>query len=173
MRRRNSIRRAKKIAYRYLKRSRYLHSLSVAQMALQLQDIWGGDREILIKAALLHDVGYAFGGNALSHADISAKRASMLGYEEEVISVIGCHTVGKRGMNLEEKILFLADGIEERREYEGVEELRALARVDLTEALLAYLASTRKYLEGQGKSLHQNSLQMIEELEMEKEWKNA
>lgn len=173
MRRRNSIKSAKALAHRYLNRSRYLHSLSVAEMSLALQEVWGGDRELLVKAALLHDLGYAFGGKALTHAGIGAKRVAMLGFEPDVVSIIGCHTVGKKGMNLEEQLVFLADGIEERRNYPGVEEIRWLAFVDRTEALLSYLASTRKYLEEQGKEIHRNSLLMIEELEMEKEWKNS
>lgn len=172
MRRRNSIERAKALSRKYLKRSRYFHSVSVAQMCWELQQRWGGDLEILLKAALLHDLGYAFGGKALTHASIGARRAESLGYEKEVISSIACHTLGKKGMNLEERILFLADGIERRRCYPGVEEIRLLAFEDLTEALLAYLASTRKYLEEQGKNMDRESLLFEEELEMEREWKN-
>ena len=65
---------------------------------------------------------------ALSHSLIGSYIAK---YEfgindEDIISAIKYHTTGKEDMNLIEKIIYIADLIEEDRDFPGVEELRNL-----------------------------------------------
>ncbi len=49
---------------------------------------------------------------------------------------IAYHTTGKENMSLLEKIVFIADKIDETRNYEGIDELRELAYKDLNSAIL-------------------------------------
>lgn len=166
--RRCSIKKAKRIAKKYLSIRRYKHSLEVARMARDLARHWGARESFVVRAALLHDLGYSFQGDALAHASIGGRRAGLAGCDKKIVRAIRLHTLGGGRMSLEEKILFLADGIENSRDYPGVEEIRQLAFYDLDKALLAYLRSTKKYLEKQGKTVHEKSLHMERELKRRK-----
>ena len=57
-------------------------------------------------------------------------------------------------MSLLEKIIFLADGIEEGRVFDGVEEIRKAAFEDLDRAMLISLEMTREKIENNGAYLH-------------------
>lgn len=46
---------------------------------------------------------------------------------EDVCDAIACHTTGKYGMTTLDKILYLADYIEETRDFPGVDKARELA----------------------------------------------
>lgn len=93
------------------------------------------DKEILENKAVLH----AFLGKIVAKKEYNIK-------DEEVLNAIKYHTTGREGMTELEKIIFLADACEEKRNYEGVEEIRDLAFKDLNEAVL-------KSLDGNIKSL--------------------
>ncbi len=161
---RRSTARAFRLARKYLSPSRYAHSLRTMEMALALGEAWAGDRKSLIEASLLHDLGYSFGGRALDHASIGARRAGMLGFDKRVLRMIEVHTVGASTMDLNEKILFLADGIERGRYYRYIASLRRLAFRNLDLALLAYIRSSEKYLKASGKSLHTDTRKFKEEI---------
>lgn len=157
---RDSIGRAYRISKKYLSPSRFSHSLRTMKMALRLEKRWGGDRKLLVKASLLHDLGYSFGGDALGHAKLGARHAALLGFDKGTARAIEIHTLGKEEMSLEEKILFLADGIEEARVYPGLSRIRRLAFIDLDRALLAYIESTRRFLKKTEKSLHRDTYKL-------------
>src|SRR5699024_4085058 len=59
--------------------------------------------------------------------------------DEAVLSAVACHTAGKPGMTLLDKILFLADMTSAERDFDGVESLRRLAFEDIDRAMLAAL----------------------------------
>ena len=42
--------------------------------------------------------------------------------DEAVLSAVACHTAGKPGMTLLDKILFMADMTSEERDFDGVED---------------------------------------------------
>ena len=67
-------------------------------------------------------------------------------YDEEILNAIKYHTTGRENMTDFEKIIFLADACEEKRDYEGVEKLRALAFKNLDDAVLFSLDETIKSL---------------------------
>ncbi|HZK09899.1 MAG TPA: HD domain-containing protein [Clostridia bacterium] len=163
-----SISRANHLAWKYLSHNRYQHSLRVADMAKKLAKRWGAREEFLVRAALLHDLGYSFGGDGLSHAGISGSYSAMVGCDKETVRAIKLHTIGGPAMNLEEKILFLADGIEMGRSFPRVKEIRKLAFINLDKALLAYLKGSKRYLEKQGKSVHRKTLLMENEIRRRK-----
>ena len=71
--------------------------------------------------------------------------------DPEVLSAIACHTTGKPAMSLLDKILYVADYSEPRRDKApNLPKLRRLAFEDLDEALYQILDSTRNYLKETG-----------------------
>ncbi len=117
-----------------LTEKRYLHSLGTAQCARDLARKFGQDEEKAYIAGLLHDCAKCFPDNKLFeiisknlkvdpietmsnktlHAPVGAYMAQTeFGVEdEEIISSIRWHTLGKLNMTTFEKIIFLADKIE-------------------------------------------------------------
>ena len=71
--------------------------------------------------------------------------------DQEILDAIACHTTGKPAMSLLDKILYVADYIEPRRDKApNLPKLRRLAFEDLDEALYQILDSTRNYLKETG-----------------------
>ena len=85
----------------------------------------------------------------------------IFGENEAVVSAIRHHTTGKAGMNLLEKIIYIADYIEPNRVLPGVERLRHLAFTDLDAAVKAGLEMTLSYLNEQGSEVSPQSLEAL------------
>ena len=67
--------------------------------------------------------------------------------DQEVLSAIRWHTTGKPDMTLLEKIVYVADYIEPKRDKApNLKEVRKMAFVDLDQALLKILGDTLNYL---------------------------
>ena len=125
---------------------RYEHTLSVLEEVGTLAKLFGlskEDRFKLKKAAILHDITKDFSSEKqlelcakygiktdkkpgdmmpIIHQDTGAAFAlDLFGegiVEKEVYSAISCHTTGKVGMTLMDKLLFVADYLEPTRRYE-------------------------------------------------------
>lgn len=117
-----------------LDEERLLHSLGCAQCAVDLARKFGLDEKRAYVAGLLHDCAKCLEKDKLIemaqeldeikedersnikviHAPVSAYLAKEeFGIEdEEILSSIRCHTLGKINMSLFEKVIFLADKIE-------------------------------------------------------------
>ena len=80
------------------------------------------------------------------------------GMPEEICDAIACHTTGRRGMTLLDKILYLADYIEDTRDFSGVEKARKLARQDIDRALLYCYDQTLTDLVERGKLIHSDTV---------------
>ncbi|PWL73682.1 phosphohydrolase [Candidatus Gastranaerophilales bacterium] len=113
---------------------RYIHSLGTAECAVELAVKFGLDSEKAYIAGLLHDCAKCFSKEKLKqiindhlqveecemlnyktlHAPVSAYIAQKdFGVEDnEILSAIRWHTLGKSDMTTFEKIIFLADKIE-------------------------------------------------------------
>lgn len=113
---------------------RYIHSLGTAECAVELAIKFGLDSEKAYIAGLLHDCAKCFSKEKLKqiindhlqveecemlnyktlHAPVSAYIAQKnFGVEDnEILSAIRWHTLGKIDMTTFEKIIFLADKIE-------------------------------------------------------------
>ena len=125
------------------------HTLGVEKMAVRLGEIYCPDKiDLLRAAALLHDVtkeltidGHTeiynrFGLTPTpesldSPATLHSVSASLIIPEkypafadEELISAVRHHTTGRAGMSICEKIIYLADYIEETRKYDDCIALR-------------------------------------------------
>lgn len=165
---------------------RYEHSLSVSFTCAALAMRYGYDIHKAEMAGLLHDCAKRFGDAVLiakckkrellltedeirAPAVIHAKYGAWMAehkfgiQDEEILSAIRCHTTGKPGMGLLDKILYVADYIEPRREKAGnLDEMRYLAFQDLDQTVYALLCSTLKYLERKGSKVDSMSRQAFE-----------
>lgn len=173
---------------RRLKRSRYEHSLGVADTAAFLARRFGEDEARARTAGLLHDCAREFPNEAmraeadargvsygaveasmplLLHAPLGALLArEKYGAEDEaVLRAIARHTVGGAAMTALDKIVYFADMVEPTREYPGVEELRRLMReADLDEMTLAGLTRSIAFVLEKGHLIHPDTVLARNEL---------
>ncbi|MBO1265778.1 bis(5'-nucleosyl)-tetraphosphatase (symmetrical) YqeK [Proteiniclasticum sp. SCR006] len=167
----------------HLKESRVRHILGVAQAAKELSKLYGIDPDKVERAALYHDIlkdkdkiwlvsymrqhGEEPGEGLLAWKTLHAPAGSIFAKEvggerdEETLNAIRYHTTGRPGMSLAEKIIFVSDYIEEGRDFDGVEQLRTLARKDLDQAVLASLLSSISYLKKRNDHVMTQSLEAV------------
>lgn len=156
---------------------RYEHSLSVSFTCVALAMRYGYDIHRAELAGLLHDCAKRFDDNVLiakckkhslpltedelkAPAVIHAKYGAWMaehkyGIEDpEILSAIRWHTTGKPEMSVLEKILYIADYIEPRRDKaSNLSEMRYLAFQDLDQTMYAILDGTLSYLKKKGSSV--------------------
>ncbi len=82
--------------------------------------------------------------------------------DPEILSAIRCHTTGKPGMSLLDKILYLADMTSDERDWPGVEDLRKLEMEDLDLALCQALKQSIDFVEEKGGELDPESVAAYE-----------
>lgn len=153
-----------------LKESRYIHSLGVADAAVELAKKFGVNEEKAYIAGLLHDCAREFENEdmideakkrnikideveekmpLLLHANIGAVLIKEL-YEvndEEISKAIETHTVAGKNMTDLQKLIYFADMIEPSRDYPGVNELRRYAENHtLDESMLAALSESIAFI---------------------------
>lgn len=154
-----------------LSEKRFLHSIGTAECARDLAKKYNLDEEKAYIAGLLHDCAKCMPDDTLVdiieknldvdkiemmnsktlHAPVSAFIAKRdFGVEdEEILSAIRWHTLGKINMSDFEKVIFLADKIEPKtRSKDYLEEVRELLNEDngLNKALLKCYKETIKSL---------------------------
>jgi predicted HD superfamily hydrolase involved in NAD metabolism len=152
-----------------LPKERFQHSLRVKEAALKLAQGFSVDKNKVRTAALLHDcsrylkspemveAAKGFGIKVtkieefepkLLHARLSARIAKRdFGItDKEILTAIEKHTVGHEEMNTLDKIIYLADHIEEGRDFKEVSRLRKLASKDLDRAIAASASSMLRFL---------------------------
>lgn len=160
-----------------LKESRYNHTVGVAYTAAAMAMAFGADIQKAFTAGMLHDCakGYPLERQKelcqrygipltkerrespqLLHSALAPyiARDCYGNEDEEIASAIECHTTGKPGMTLLEKIVFIADYIEPgRKEIPGLSSVRQLAFSDMDQCLLGILESTMQYLESRNQTI--------------------
>ena len=159
---------------------RYEHTLGCERAARKLAERFGGDPEKAGVAALLHDITkhlspqeqlnlcekYGIIPCTVEKSEpkmLHGKTAAAIareeyGMPEEICDAIACHTTGRRGMTLLDKILYLADYIEDTRDFSGVEKARKLARQDIERALLYCYDQTLTDLVERVKLIHSDTV---------------
>ena len=178
---------AKKLVRKNLSEKRYTHTKNVKKMAVKLAKRWGADPEKAALAAILHDAAkylpkdlllqiYAVTAILAEHAPLRPTSvwhgiaAAILCetewgvYDPEVLSAIRCHTTGKPGMSLLDKIIYMADMTSAERDYPGVEALREEEFEDLDMALLHALKRTIDFVKEKGGRLDDQSVAAYEDL---------
>lgn len=157
---------------------RYGHSIRVMETAVELARIHGVDEEKAQMAGILHDSGkwksrektlqkVQDWGIILSeeeraeynlvHGALSTYIAkNIFGIEDaDVLNAIKNHITGRPAMSDLEKIVYIADMIEPARNYEFIDDFRAMAKVDLDRTMyeilnenLAHLIRNDRYIAG-------------------------
>ena len=165
-----------------LKKSRFAHSIGVADTAVNLAKRFGVNIEKAYIAGLLHDCAREFENDQLPGEAI--KRGIEIGEVEESMplllhSYIGAvmikevydvddseisqaiwrHTVGGRNMTDLDKIIYFADMIEPHRDYPGVNHLRELAKTaELDDMMLEGLSESIIFVVQKGSLIHPNTV---------------
>ena len=168
-------------SYSMVKQKRVPHIRGTEEEAMRLAKHWGADVTLAQRAAILHDctkylelephkaLCEQYGVELdeleqravkLLHSKTGACIAKyVFGEPDEVYEAIFWHTTGKADMTLLEKIIYMADYIEPNRDFEGVEEMRALAYSDLDKAMLMGIDSTIEDMQQRGNPIHKNTQQ--------------
>lgn len=152
-----------------LDQERFDHTIRVCREAEALAVIYGANVDKCKVASLIHDMAKNLSDSemlessknssidideiqyyspqllhgplaaALAHRDFNIE-------DEEILNAVRYHTTGRAGMSIVEKIVYLADLIEEGRSFKGLEELRRLAYSNLDEALIVSCNNTIDYV---------------------------
>lgn len=164
-----------------ISQKRFVHSVGVGESAAKLAGIYGCDVHKAYLAGLVHDCareldmvqllacleveGIKADDTTLSIKELLHGPAAVhicravFGIQDiEVLNAVRYHTTGRENMVLLEKIIYLSDFIEPTRCFEGVEELRKLAVVDLDKALLLAFNSSIRYLISKNGIIHMDTV---------------
>lgn len=146
-----------------LKESRYIHSLGVQDMAAHLAGIHGADVEKAEFAGRYHDIAKCFdqkemdeavrkyglpdmyiGNAALAHSKVAAEiLKNEFGVEDEdILNAVRSHTTARPGMSILEEVVYVADAIEDNRNYPQLKELQKQAETDLDAVCLIIMDFT-------------------------------
>lgn len=148
---------------------RYGHSIRVMETAIELARIHGVDEEKAQMAGILHDSGkwksrektlqkVQDWGIILSEeerAEYNLVHGALSTYiaknifdieDADVLNAIKNHITGRPAMSDLEKIVYIADMIEPARNYEFIDDFRAMAKVDLDRTMYEILNENLDHL---------------------------
>lgn len=167
---------------------RYEHSVSVSYTCIALAMRYGYDIRKAELAGLMHDCAKRYTDNeliakcrkhgiALTEAEISAPAVIHAKYgawlaehkygihDAEILDAICCHTTGRPEMGTLDKILYIADYIEPRRDKAAnLDEMRHLAFQNLDQTLYQILKGTLDYLKQKGSLIDPMTMQAYESI---------
>jgi predicted HD superfamily hydrolase involved in NAD metabolism len=154
-----------------LPQPRFLHTLSVARLAVDLARRHGVSPRRAEWAALLHDASrtrlvFRSRREALGHAGRSAAVARrVFGIRDrEILEAIAWHTVGSPDMGKLARILYVSDLASYDREFPEAARVRRLARQDLGAALRAAVGVKIRYLKRMDLSVHPQTRKLLASL---------
>ena len=174
---------------------RYEHTLGVSFTCISLAMRYGYDLNKAELAGLLHDCAKRYDESeiikkcrnkgieltenelnapAIIHAKLGAWMAeNKYGITDpEILQAIACHTTGKPAMGLLDKILYVADYIEPRRNRAPLlTEMRRLAFTDLDEALYQIMKGILEYLNESGAYIDEMTRIAYEYYDAARAWK--
>ena len=160
---------------------RYVHVLSVRDLALDLAKKYGADLQKVNLAALLHDCAKWMSTSELyeSAADhriqldevehhnpslVHAPIGAMLAVSHfdvdipEILNAIRIHTTGSGRMTLIDKILYVADFAEPKRNYAEAHSVREIAYQNLNEAVFEVSRYKIEHLLAKGVLIHPHTI---------------
>ncbi|MBN1866609.1 bis(5'-nucleosyl)-tetraphosphatase (symmetrical) YqeK [Candidatus Sumerlaeota bacterium] len=163
---------------------RIVHVLGACHSALELAVLWKCDAEAALTAAFLHDIAKEMptremetrlrAAGALTpddenHPGIWHALASEVVAREDfgvadpaIGRAIRLHPTSDGEMSVLDQVLFLADYLEPSRQFDGIDELRALARRDLPAAVDRAVLRKTDHVASLGRTLHARSLRARE-----------
>jgi predicted HD superfamily hydrolase involved in NAD metabolism len=166
-------------ASEHLTAKRYRHTESVLEKSLELARKYNLEPNKITIAALAHDMFKGINddelnklivrydvdpeylnNNNLAHGPVAA------GYiedkygvgDEDILNAIRYHTTGRYGMGLYEKVIFLADAIEQYRDYPGVGHIRKMSEESLDLGVKEYLHHLIEYLNKEKIKIDKNTI---------------
>ena len=159
----------KKIIRELMGDYRYEHSVNVADEAVTLAELYGGDVDKAYTAGILHDVTKELPNDKqlqiiqapkLWHAiSGSVYIQTELGITDlDIINAIRYHTTGRANMSLLEKIIYIADYTAKGRDYNGVEVMRELSRKSLEDAMIFSYQFTINKLSSLESAIHPDEI---------------
>mgnify|MGYP000939933800 FL=1 len=159
---------------------RYKHSQRVADLAVKLAKKHGLDAKEAYLAGILHDLcreipperllalakehniivaEYEKNWPIVLHGKVAAEvYQDQFNLSDAVKDAIAFHVTGRPGMRELAYIIYLADKLEEGRDYPGIEKLRLLAMENYPAALLESLNSSLYYLLQKGCPIHPDTI---------------
>lgn len=181
-----------------LSEKRYNHSIGVMKKAEELAKMHGENINKAKLVGLAHDIGKELSENemvqytkennievdeiekiniGLLHAKIGADICSKkYGFSVDMQNAIKYHTVGNLNMDLLSKIIFVADKIEEGRNYKDEDKskdlklAREIAITNIDKALLFEIDCSIKYTIQKGKLIHPDSILIRNKLLINKDF---
>ncbi len=167
-----------------MKQTRIEHTYRTAKMAIILAKIHSVDIDKAIKSALLHDIGKYVDAQTLKDSGVTIydeaftcplpvqhcytseaiARCVVKENDKDVLKAILNHTTGDRGMSDLEKVIFLADYVEEGRTFDGVDEVRKICYKSLNEGMKTAIEKTLAYVKSKGGEVDERTLLALFEL---------
>lgn len=172
-----SIDEIKKNLKRMLTPRRYGHCVKVMEAAVMLAQKYGEDTGKAAIAGLVHDCAKGLKDEdifrlcekyrintdkvmrkqpELLHGLVGSFLArDLFGIEcPRILAAISGHTMGRPGMDKLGSIIFIADYIEENRDYPGVDDIRRAAEESLEKAIIIGIDNTIRHVLDKGWMLH-------------------
>ena len=179
-----------------LSEKRFKHSVNVAKAARWLAFKYEANDSKAVIAGILHDLTkewkthdhlmflqkynigvtkYEYGSKKLFHAITASiyAKAILRITDIDILNAIRFHTTARPKMSKLEKIVYLADFISDDRNFSGVDRLRALASINLDDAVFAGLSYTIKELSDDSKVIHPNTINAYNEFVLNRERENS
>ena len=163
-----------------LSENRYIHSIGVMKKAEELAKFSGLDGKKARLIGLAHDIAkqmplveikeYISKYNVeldeiekanieLAHAKIGADIVKRkYNFDEQMVNAVKYHTTGHPSMDMMAKIIFMADKVEENRDYEDIEERRKLTLENIDKAIIETINYTTIESINRGKMIHTDSI---------------
>lgn len=184
----NTIERVRVFTLAAVKKSRYEHSMRVAEEAYNLSSKYAlpnprlaylagvghdmckdMDREVLLSLAA-HD-GEEIGEIEMERPSLLHGRAAAVKMrrdfnvdDESVIEAVAVHTFGKAGMSDIAKVLYIADKIEPGRSFVDKKYIASIAPLSMDELLIKVVSDGIKYLNKKGCTVSPKTLLLLKSL---------
>ncbi len=169
------------------------HVEAVLQMANQLADIYGEDKEKIKIAVMVHDAfkeltdeelneyvkkfnldEYYLNNKNLSHGKVASKylEKELQIKDKEILDAVSYHTTGRANMSMIEKIVYIADAVEHTRRFPGVSKMRSMALIDIDDACIMCMDNMISYLNARDLFVDKDTLEarnfLVREKSLEK-----
>ena len=165
---------------------RYVHTLGVAETAVELAERFGVDVKKAELAAIFHDYAKFRSKEEMKQIIINENMAKDLldfhselwhapvgAYlveqeagitDREILDAIAYHTTGRIGMTLLEKVVYLADYIEPGRSFPGVDEVRDIAKKSLDLAMVQAVRNSIVFLMNKKQAIYPDTFHTYNDL---------
>ena len=163
-------------------KSRFEHTLRVADLATKLAIHYDVDVDKTWLAAILHDLEknisleendmlvrmYGLdekyiGNQNLSHSKLAAvvSRDKLGINDKDILNAIAFHTTGRANMSMLEKIIFVADTCEEGRTYKEAAMLREKAFENIDDVCIFILEFLKESIENKGLEVDEDTIRAL------------